>query len=207
MDTENPNTSNTTQIEFIYCRKDGFWDSNLYNSKLQRPMPELLCGVVTENDFESFCDNVDLVLERYSESQTVFVDRTHQMLWIYVTYALAIVLCVIVLPHNILHLPVFEVFIYLSPVPFFAWIIITCKHDCCEHSFRNQIHMECLELTNRTDNATFLLVMHVIEHDFSEYINKEFSHISVLISGVNDQLKHNVTDDDATVCTLENVSQ
>ena len=187
MDTiEAPDMSRTTsRIEFIKCLKGEA-------KRTQRPMPEQLNGVLTENDFETFCNKIDLLLQLYHESEAVkdFKMRVMRKM-IYMHYFI----CFLGLGLYFLPLPDTALVAFLTtvavvgliPASFFgaAIALAICMFDRGPLCHFYQILAECSELTNRTGNAIFRLKAELYDKPGKgDHSGLMLCHINVLLKNV-----------------------
>ena len=161
--------SNTTQITFEQNGDDA--------KHVVRPMPLTLRGILTENDFEGFCDKIDLLLLTFHESSAILHSRLKQLL-------LALLMLFVIFS-LLISLPIYnnQLVVIVSSSAALCWLLFAnavCKHKCYENSLQEGIRVECEELTNRTTFATFQLVIKTIKQTDTKW--KEISHIDVLIS-------------------------
>ena len=169
-----PNMINITRIEFI--------KNDFAATRVQRPMPERLRGLVTETDFESFSDKVDTL---FKENHKLTSVKAAQMRWLF----LALILSMVSFLINFASLPpstgteiLFAVPYVLIGICFLAIIIAFCQAGLIEATLVAEIQLECLKLTNRNAMVTFRLVTIEVNDDDGSGVHMEFSHIDVLIS-------------------------
>ena len=184
----------TTRIEYIH-------GDNHQAMYIQRPMPEALYEVLTENDFENFCDTIDLILKREHESESLVKSRMCLLTFVLLS-SLAIMFGTIIFilpPGDNVITPssdpfVFYLFQYLFliiAVCMIAKLLLMGKY-CWESSFlRKLIHTECETLSNRIEMATFRIVMKEVRPPNSENSITVYSHIDVFISDA-EQVHHNI---------------
>lgn len=188
LETETPDMIITTRIEFIQNENEA--------RRIQRPMPEQLYGVMTEIDFEAFCDKIDLIFELYHESTATFDYRICRLLCFYLLFFPAS--AGLNFLSRIAGIPFYYV-IQVQKLLFLASGIalfyIFLKHVYEHNALFTHVHAECLELTNRNGNATFLLETKYVKPEYSENSVQTFSHINVLINDTV-QLKHDVTNNE-----------
>ena len=193
VDTETPDMTITTRLEFINRENEATF--------IQRSMPGTLRRFLTEDDFERFCNKIDLLLEHYHDENSLAGIRICRLFWIYLSL-FAGFFCLFFLPPSasILVDYLLPLFFYLIPVTGIAMFYIGCKNNFDRIALVKQIHAECLELTNGTGGiATFRLETKYVVVENSENSVLTFSHISVLINGTA-RLNYDGTDNDV-ICS------
>lgn len=169
--------SSPVQIKFMRHSND-----DDVAERVQRPVPVTLRGILTENDFESFSDKVDLLLDKFHASASVLGGRFDRLLG--ATFLLGITFAIVIFsgPNSI---PIF----YLLQIIFFsmylcaAFLVITaCKQSRNKNALHDNIRKECEQLTNCSASATFKLVLKEVKKANEENSHWEISHIDVIIS-------------------------
>lgn len=146
-------------------------------------MPESLRGLVTENDFETFCDKIDNLLVRY-------YGKIEYLLTLCVVSTLAIMGFYVLTPNTDGCVFPIRIILFLITTLMITMFIGMCVVGCKQVILCKQIHAECLELTNRTANVTFRLVTKYVKQsdNSDEGLRFKFSHIDVTINIANDNI-------------------
>ena len=187
------NMSNMTRIEII--QYDDYFTAPM---RVKRPLPEELLGLVMARDFESFCGNVDLLLERnyvYHFNARYWVQRLMFPILLLVA-SLIILACL-----YSLYIIIFSV----VAICLFAIWKVTCNVARTEQDLLNQIRIECEQLTNCSVGVTFRLNMKEIHGESGVDTSWVISHIDAVISemakikddddsGTHTEISHNIDD-------------
>jgi hypothetical protein len=168
--------TNTIQIHFAQNDNEAM--------HIVRPMPVPLRRIMTENDFESFADKVDLLLDTHDKLMSVLWKRFCRSI---IAFPLLMAIYVLVNVLGSISLSLFfEVlsFIVFWSIPISGLISFFTLFRVVwhRHSLLKKIRMECTQLTNSTASATFELVLKYVQGPSDENGNWEISHIDVIIS-------------------------
>ena len=150
---------------------------------LLRPMPVTLRGVVTENDFESFCDRVDLLLQKYHVLQSTFHTRMSCLSFTFFITFIIVFILIFTVPDGSpvqIYLLIFMGGLMGTFVPLI--FSLACKFMWDGRALRDKIQMECEKMTNRTVLATFQLMMKEEKKEHEENSHWELSHVDVYLS-------------------------
>ena len=157
-------SDNTARIEFV--RNDNGV------KQVRRLIPAKLRGLLMEDDFERFCEKVDVLLEDYDVSEPLFL---RQMIRFF--FAIFTIPVGFFIPNP------YSSLIGISWGICFVWVFIFCwRRLQYITKIHTSIQMECVELTNRTGTATFQLVPTSVFQEENDVEIWEFRHVDVLIS-------------------------